>query len=182
MPVDQFCEAHRSILKRFLLLITIIPHDRGSYPRWHSYTCTWLENAELSRRLSFPNDEWFAYATAGTAAYCWVALADDKIIAVTQLDREASEHGHLDPTVRPSLREQGIATAVLTAFCQARGAPMRAWRDTWSQDNAASLACCRRCGFEVLAKPDRDGFRRAIDRLRKTPKLHSTANVVQHVD
>jgi hypothetical protein len=42
---------------------------------------TWFVDSELSRRLSYPADEWFAYVTAGEAARRWVARHADHMIA-----------------------------------------------------------------------------------------------------
>lgn len=120
--------------------------------------CRWFEDAELSRRLSFPTDEWFAYVTVGETARCWVALDGGKIIAAIQVDREDAELGYLDLAVRPSLRGQGIGTAVLAAFLSGPGRAYATLEGRIEPDNAASLACCRRCGFEILTKPDSDGL------------------------
>lgn len=125
---------------------------------------TWFEDSELSRRLSFPTDEWFAYVTAGAAARCWVALDADRNIAVVQVDREDSERGYLDLAVHPDLRGQGIGTAVLAAFLSGPGRAYAILEGRIESDNAASLACCRRCGFEILPKPDADGLLPAIYR------------------
>lgn len=125
---------------------------------------TWFEDAELSRRLSFPTDEWFAYVTAGVAARCWVALDAGRIVAVMQVDRQDSELGYLDLAVRPSLRGQGIGTAVLAAFLTGPGRAYATLEGRIEPDNAASLACCRRCGFEILPNPDADGLFPAIYR------------------
>jgi len=125
---------------------------------------TWFEDAELSRRLSFPTDEWFAYVKAGAAARCWVALDAGRIIAVTQVDREGSERGYLDLAVRPHLRGRGIGTTVLAAFLSGPGLAYATLEGRIEPDNAASLACCRRCGFEILPTPDADGLLPAIYR------------------
>jgi RimJ/RimL family protein N-acetyltransferase len=118
----------------------------------------WFADAELSRRLSFPSDEWFAYVTVGAAARCWVALDASRIVAMIQIDRENSHVGYLDLAVRPSLRGQGIGTAVLAAFLSGPGRAYATLEGRIEPDNAASLACCRRCGFEILPKPDADGL------------------------
>lgn len=124
----------------------------------------WFADAELSRRLSFPSDEWFAYVTAGADARCWVALNAGRIVAAIQVDHESSEVGYLDLAVRPSLRGQGIGTAVLAAFLSGPGRAYATLEGRIEPDNAASLACCRRCGFEILPKPDADGLLPAIYR------------------
>lgn len=114
--------------------------------------------------MSFPTDEWFAYVTAGAAARCWVALDAGRIVALMQVDREDSELGYLDLAVRPRLRGQGIGAAVLAAFLSGPGQAYTTLEGRIEPDNAASLACCRRCGFEILPTPDADGLLPAIYR------------------
>jgi RimJ/RimL family protein N-acetyltransferase len=124
----------------------------------------WFNDSELSRRLSFPTDDWFAYVTAGADACCWVALDAGKVIAMMQVDREDSERGYLDLAVCPHLRGQGIGAAVLTAFLLGPGGIYRILEGRIEPDNAASLACCRRCGFEILPELDADSLVPAIYR------------------
>lgn len=123
---------------------------------------TWFEDAELSRRLSFPTDEWFAYVTAGVAARCWVALDAGRIIAEVQVDREDAERGYFDFAVRPDLRGQRIGVAVISAFLSGPGRAYLLLEGRIEPDNAASLACCRRCRFTILPERDSDGFIQAI--------------------
>lgn len=122
----------------------------------------WFEDAELSRRLSFPTDEWFAYVTAGADASCWVALDAGRIIALMQVDREDSDKGCLDLAVDPSLRGQGFGTAALTAFLSGPGTAYAILEGRIAPDNAASIGTCRRCGFQILTEPDADGLLVAI--------------------
>lgn len=125
---------------------------------------SWFEDAELSRRLSFPTDEWFVYVTAGDAARCWMALAAGQTVAEVQVDREGLERGYIDLAVRPDLRGQRIGAAVLSAFLSGPGQAYPILEGRIEPDNAASLACCRRCGFMLLPEPDTDGFIQAIYR------------------
>ncbi|WP_068412247.1 GNAT family N-acetyltransferase [Labrenzia sp. OB1] len=125
---------------------------------------TWFEDAELSRRLSFPTDEWFAYVDAGAAALCWMALDAGKMFAVMQVDREDSERGYLDLAVRPDLRGQGFGTAVMRAFLSGPGRAYAILEGRIEPDNVASLAVSRRCGFEILPELDADGLFPAIYR------------------
>jgi len=50
----------------------------------------WFDDAELSRRLSFPTDQWFAYVTAGDSARCWAASDGSRIVAAVQVDPGAN--------------------------------------------------------------------------------------------
>ncbi|MDX8443495.1 GNAT family N-acetyltransferase [Mesorhizobium australafricanum] len=128
----------------------------------------WFADAELSRRLSFPTDEWFAYVTAGGAARSWVALDADRMIAQMQVDREDAERGYLDLAMRPHLRGRGLGAAVLAAFLSGPGRAYPILEGRIEPDNAASLACCRRCGFVILPEPDADGFIQAVYRSSQT--------------
>ncbi|MBT9372620.1 GNAT family N-acetyltransferase [Rhizobium sp. CSW-27] len=141
--------------------ITFRPLASDDLPELH----TWFKDAELSRRLSFPTDDWFAYVTAGADARCWVASDAGELIAMIQVDREDSERGYLDLAVRPQLRGQGIGTAVLKAFLSGPGGIYGILEGRIEPDNAASLACCRRCGFEILPELDADGLQPAIYRF-----------------
>lgn len=123
---------------------------------------TWFVDSELSRRLAFPTNEWFTYVTAEAAARCWVAFDAGRIVALTQVDHEESGLGYLSFAVHPSLRGKGTGTAVLAAFLSGPGRAYAILEGRVEPDNAASLACCRRCGFEILMTPDSDGLLPAI--------------------
>lgn len=123
---------------------------------------SWFGDRELSRRLSFPTDEWFAYVTAGPNARCWIALDGNNIIATMQVDSDDGERGYLDLAIRPPLRGRGYGTAVLAAFLRGPGRRWAILEGRIEPDNVASLACCRRCGFEILPDRDADGMVQAI--------------------
>lgn len=143
-----------------LMHITFRPLKNDDLPELRS----WFEDAELSRRLSFPTDEWFAYVTVGDAARCWVALVVDRIVAEVQVDREDSERGYLDFAVRPNLRGKGVGAAVLSKFLTGPGRAYSVLEGRIEPDNLASVSCCQRCGFVMLPERDADGFIQAIYR------------------
>ncbi len=123
---------------------------------------SWFEDAELSRRLSFPTDDWFAHVTS-PAACCWIGVDDaGEIVARVQVDREDAERGYIDLTVRPDLRGRGLGVAVLGSFILGPGSAYPILEGRIAPDNVASLACVRRCGFEILQEPDEDGLIRAV--------------------
>lgn len=88
----------------------------------------WFEDAELSRRLSYPTYEWFAHVTNGTIARCWVASIEDRTVAMLQVDREVGDIGYFDLAVDPALRRRGLGVALLSAFVAGPGRAMRLWR------------------------------------------------------
>jgi len=140
--------------------ITFRPFTRDDLPEFRA----WFLDAELSRRLSFPSDQWLAYVTAGDAARCWMALAAGQAVAEVQVDQENSERGYLDLAVRPDLRGRGVGTAVLSAFQSGPGKAYQVLEGRITPDNVASIACCRRCGFTILPELDAEGFIQAIYR------------------
>lgn len=81
----------------------------------------WFEDSELSRRLSFPTDEWFAHVTTEETARCRVAVHAEQVIGEVQVDRDEDERGYLDLAVRPDLRRRGFGAAVLSAFLSGPG-------------------------------------------------------------
>ncbi|NKN02712.1 GNAT family N-acetyltransferase [Rhizobium leguminosarum bv. viciae] len=125
----------------------------------------WFEDSELSRRLSFPTDEWFAYVPNGEPARCWVAMQGDQLIGEVQVDRDGAERGYLDLAVCPDLRGRGFGAAVLSAFLSGPGQAYPILEGRIEPDNAASLACCRHCGFAFLPEPDADGFIQAVYKM-----------------
>lgn len=122
----------------------------------------WFVDAELARRLSFPTDAWFAHVAASPAARCWAAVEAGMMIATVQVDRDGEGPGYLDLAVRPDRRGQGLGTAMLAAFLAGPGRDYPVLEGRIAPDNAASLACCRRCGFTLLAERDEDGFVRVV--------------------
>lgn len=127
----------------------------------------WFEDSELSRRLSFPTDEWFAYVTTEETAHCWVAVHAEQVIGEVQVDRDGDERGYLDLAVRPDLRRRGFGTAVLSAFLSGPGRAYPILEGRIEPYNMASLACCRSCGFTFLPEPDADGL---IQVVYRTPR------------
>lgn len=125
---------------------------------------SWFADEELSRRLSFPTDEWFSYVTTTDTVRCWLALADNRIIAQIQVDRAGLDHGYLDFFLRPDLRGQGRGADVLTQFLSGPGRSYPVLEGVIEPDNLASIACFRRCGFSISSGPDADGFFQAIHR------------------
>jgi RimJ/RimL family protein N-acetyltransferase len=117
----------------------------------------WFDDKELSRRLSFPDDAWFAYVTNGDEARCWMAYRSNEAIAEIQVDRDG-EHGYIELAVRPDLRGRGMGTAVLSAFLAGPGKAYLVLDARIDPDNSASLACFQRCGFEIQQHPDADGL------------------------
>ena len=120
---------------------------------------SWFNDAELARRLSYPTDDWFAYVTATEASRCWVGLDETGgVISVLQVDDGENGLGQFDISLRPELRGRGLGAAVLDAFIGGPGADFTALEGAIEPDNAASLACVRRCGFEIYPGLDEDGL------------------------
>lgn len=137
--------------------ITLRPFQRNDLTEYRS----WFEDEELSRRLAYPTDEWFAHVSAGDAARSWAASANGQLVAQVQADREGPR-GYIDFAVRPGLRGQGIGTAVLGAFLSGPGQAYPILDARIEPDNLASLGCCARCGFTLLDHLDAEGFAQAV--------------------
>lgn len=105
---------------------------------------SWFEDAELSRRLSYPTDEWFAYVTNGGIAQCWIAQDDDEPVAQLQVDHVVGEPAYLDIAVRPNLRGKRLGQSILTEFLNGAGSIYSVVVGHIEPDNLASLRCCQR--------------------------------------
>ncbi|NHF71745.1 GNAT family N-acetyltransferase [Paracoccus xiamenensis] len=122
----------------------------------------WFSDAELSRRVAFPTDDWFDYVTVGRDSICWLALDGDTVIGKLQVDRDEKGGGYIDIAIRPDLRGKGVGAAVLAGFIEGPGADYVLLDARIEPDNLASLACFRRCGFDIRSTPDEDGMIPAI--------------------
>ncbi|WP_426437442.1 GNAT family N-acetyltransferase [Bradyrhizobium genosp. P] len=119
---------------------------------------SWFSDAELSRRLSFPTDEWFAY-TRSNSVRCWLATdAQNGLVGQIQIDEDGNGAGHFDMAIKPSLRRMGLGAEMLRAFLREHGGSYSALHATVETDNWASIACLQRCGFEPERELDADGF------------------------
>ncbi|GLS32593.1 L-amino acid N-acyltransferase YncA [Mesorhizobium albiziae] len=118
-------------LENHKMQTTLRPLTRDDLPEFRA----WFEHAELSRRLSFPTDEF--YMTAGDAARCWMVLDAGQVAAEVQVDREDAERGYIDLALRPDLRGQGIGAAVLSAFLSGPGRAYSILEGRIEPDNAA---------------------------------------------
>lgn len=120
---------------------------------------SWFADAEISRFLSYPTDDWFAHVKESDNAQCWVAAEPGgAMLAEIQVDRDEDGVGHIELAVRPDLRGKGHGKRSLLAFLSG---PARAFAELHAHieiDNAASLACFQRCDFVEAAEQDDDEF------------------------
>jgi RimJ/RimL family protein N-acetyltransferase len=121
----------------------------------------WFDDAEVARRISFPDPAWIAYVMDPSSiahAVVAVRMSDDTPLAVLQYDEEAEGGINLLIAVDPVRRGQGFGKRVLAAFVEhihGRHTYIDCYVD---DDNLASIACVEHCRFiRQAAEPD-DGF------------------------
>ncbi|EKF17771.1 GNAT family N-acetyltransferase [Nitratireductor pacificus] len=118
----------------------------------------WFRDRELSRRLSYPTDAWFAHIQ-GPKSQCWIVCQEDgQAIAAIQVDREDDGVGFIDLAVKPDLRGKGIGTASLRHFLQTEAPAFRVLSGSIEPDNRASIGCAQKAGFVVADALDDDGL------------------------
>ena len=118
----------------------------------------WFRDGELSRRLSYPTDAWFAHIQ-GPESRCWMVCREDgQAIAVIQVDRDDSGTGFIDLSVKPDLRGNGVGTASLRLFLQTEGHAFPSLCGSIEPDNRASVGCAQKAGFVVADVLDDDGL------------------------
>lgn len=122
----------------------------------------WFGDAELFRRVAFPDGSWWNHVSIDPGACSWLAWSRGQALAQVQVDRDADGCGWISLAVRPDRRGQGLGSQVLAAFLAGPGRDYPRLCGCIEPDNLASLACFRRCGFEVGAKPDDEGFFHAV--------------------
>lgn len=122
---------------------------------------SWFEDEELSRRLSYPTEEWFSYVRGTGIAQCWIAQKGIELVAQLQVDHVPGEPAYLDIAVRPDLRGNGLGQSILSAFLEGPGEAYPVLVGHIEPDNLASLRCCQKCGFVLSGAVDKDGFIRA---------------------
>ncbi|MDB5531065.1 MAG: acetyltransferase family protein [Devosia sp.] len=88
------------------------------------------------------------------------------MIAALQIDNGKDGRGYLDIALRPDLRGRRLGVAVLSAFISGPGSEFKVLEGAIEPDNAASLACVRRCGFQIFLGLDEDGLVR-VERYRE---------------
>ena len=118
----------------------------------------WFEDAELSRRLSYPTADWFSYVTGAGNARCWIAEAEGEPVAQLQVDHVPGEPAYLDIAIRPALRGKGMGQLILSRFLDGPGRIYSVLIGYVEPDNFASLRCCQKCGFSLAKELDADGL------------------------
>ncbi|WP_310326920.1 GNAT family N-acetyltransferase [Aminobacter aminovorans] len=121
----------------------------------------WFDDAEVARRVDFPNADWVAYVMdPASPAHAVVATrsANDIPLAVLQYDEEPDDGISLLIAIHPALRGQGLGKHVLSAFvAHVRGRYTHVDGHI-EDDNFASIACVESCGFVRQTAEPEDGF------------------------
>jgi RimJ/RimL family protein N-acetyltransferase len=87
------------------------------------------------------------------------------MVAHIQVDQEPGEPGYVELAIIPPLRGHGLGVAMLNAFIDRPGHVFPELEGRIAADNAASLACARRCGFQQMPEPDEQSLIRVVRRL-----------------
>jgi predicted GNAT family acetyltransferase len=107
----------------------------------------------LHPSISWISETWGGHAGLAASGRAWVAVDDDRPVAVATAFFVGTEHEDVGVVTEPGYRGRGLSTscaAAVVADVRARG-----HRPTWttSPDNAASRAVAARLGF-VHARDD----------------------------
>lgn len=121
----------------------------------------WFDDAEVARRVDFPNANWVAYVMdPASPAHAVVATwgANDIPLAVLQFDEEPDGGISLLIAMDPAQRGRGLGKRVLAAFIEHVGGRYTHVDGHIEDDNFASIACVERCGFIRQTDNGEDGF------------------------
>lgn len=122
---------------------------------------SWFTDFELSRRLSYPTEEWSSYVAGPGTARCWIAREKGQAVAQLQVDHASGEPAYVSIAMRPDLRGKRVGQSVLSAFLDGPGKVYPVLVGHIEPDNIASLRCCQKCGFSLADELDQDGLIRA---------------------
>lgn len=121
----------------------------------------WFDDAEVARRIDFPNADWVAYVMdSASPAHAVVATwgANDIPFAVLQYDEEQDGGISLLIAIDPAQRGQGLGKRVLATFVAHVSGRYTHVDGHIEDDNFASIACVESCGFVRQAEELEDGF------------------------
>lgn len=138
-------------------LRAFVASDRGVYE-------SWFVDEETARRVSPPDQPWLDYVLLGERSACWVAEEQDgEPVAFIQADWDDDGRAYVAVVVDPKRRRRGVATEALSSFLSGPAAGFRHIEARVEDDNRASMALARRCGFrQVGTGPDADGMIRLV--------------------
>ena len=121
---------------------------------------SWFSDAELSRRLSAPTEQWFQYVTVEAGNSAWLIFEDHQPVGMVQLDTYPDKTGSISLAVDPRLRARGYGQRILSAFLrQEAGKNLERIEACIETDNLASLRCFQAAGFRASDMgPDNHGL------------------------
>lgn len=135
--------------------------QQEDYPEY----AAWFIDPELNRRLGPMDQEWLdaVLTEPESAGITWAVLRDAELVAVVETVFDHQNHkpaGITAMAAKPSLRRQGIGTAVLRQILsqhQSRGIAEHV--AYIAIDNLAGQRCIERVGFvPVSTEPNEHGF------------------------
>lgn len=138
--------------------LTIRQFEEAHFPEYRA----WFEDSELRRQLGTVDDEWLDCVLAEGPGRQFAVFCAESLVAVLGLYFE----GHdprvyiTDLAVRPELRRQGIAAALLGQLARlALPVEQATWHAFVDAKNPAAQALFESAGWQMCAGgPDSDGM------------------------
>ena len=120
----------------------------------------WFADAELSRRISAPTEQWFRYVSTRSDNFAWLVYELERAVGQVSLDTFPNQTGSISLVVNPELRSRGFGRRILRSFlAQAEAAHLGEIEACIEVDNTASLRCFQGCGFVACTQePDNHGL------------------------
>lgn len=109
------------------------------------------------------HEQWFRARLDDPEHRLWIAHVDGRDIGVVRIDGA----GVVSIALAEDARGQGWGTRALGLACQFEGRTLEAWI---AEDNAASIHCFERCGFEARGE-ELHGARTFVKYERAAPEL-----------
>src|SRR5581483_11773387 len=139
--------------------LTFTPFDMTAYQTYRS----WFIDPELRRRISEPDDVWFAAISTMPATSAWLVYEGETAIGQLQMDTE-QHSASIAYVVNPEMRGKGYGKRLLRFFLARPETQRIPLIEAFVElDNSASIHVLRSVGFiQQGEEPDEDGCLRFV--------------------